>query len=727
MGVLAIALIFCAMASMFIEPASLKSALTYTTIVHTTKTLIYSRGTTVVRSEERRGYAGTFHFVTTITSTYRWTETKWYYTEVPDEHTTTTKISPTRTPTTGPVPNGLIVRVEADRSGYAVGDVLVGAIWVTDSYGNPIPGSLVGITYVKDGRIFGDDSAITDTNGRVFMGWQWKEEHIGDWEIIASASKEGYASARGSARLSVQPRSPLTVSIKTDRVRYEQGEAVTVSGEVRYKNEPTPPKDRTIAIEVLQVPNRQYARPTFKWHTDERGRYSVMPFAGWEIGEYTIRAVCDFDTGKGVISAKSEPWSFYVEAAAPVRDMRAQFKEILKLYQDPSFGVPEGPLRRAIVRKDELFKPPRIVEWGLIPEGMYGAYTNLLHLTARDPKIKDLLGPYTCGGYQAQTLRFMDRLRFHEDPEVRKLLKGLDYGPIARGFLPLGAHYAVVLYPIGTDWKWTPEYAGQFARVFDPWPTQKPEAYYVEEFERPWGFARESGFHKSDPNNLWSGYPLTGGAVYVNYEVLGNRPAPPQERPSAAVVVDCPVDVLITDSEGRRLGKMSDDVFMQEFPAFIYRNMEGGEAASWYLELPKGAFALEITGRSAGKFNLLIGGEAVGDQILKYGGQEITKGGTARITIGAGDRSPPLSLPDGRKANPESFKEPESAFDMGALIFAAPLIAGAALLLRRSYAKRGSGVAAPKAHRSAKPGEHTEGAPWGCRGPRGLRPSPIRG
>ncbi|MEM2964392.1 MAG: zinc-ribbon domain-containing protein [Candidatus Bathyarchaeia archaeon] len=699
MTALTFALIFYAMASMIIEPVRLRYTLTYTKVIHTTQKEVYTCSTTVVHKEESRGYYGTFHVCTTITSTYCWTETKWYETWVPGELTET---APPPASTVA-VPEELIVHLITDKSEYIVGDHLNGEIWVTDEYANSVEGAQVGITYVFNGRIFGDESAVTDINGEVSLRWQWTQEHVGNWEIIVSASKEGYASASDKIKVSVYstepvPKEQLTITIQTDRRIYEQGEAVTVSGQVRYNNKLTPPKDRKVIIEVLQVPNRKYTQPynMFDWHTDESGHYSVMPFAGWEIGEYVIRAKCSLDAEKEKITAESEPWSFYVEKATLVKDMRDQVRKITELYQDPDLGVPEGPLRRAIIRKDELYKPPKIVEWGLIPESSYGSYTNLLHLTTRDPKIKELLGPYTCGGCQAQTLKFMDHIRFHKDPEVRRLMKGLDYGPISRGFpspLIIGSHHAVVLYPISTDWRWPPEYAGQFAKVFDPWPTQKPEVYYVEQFERPYGLSRVSELYQSmyDSNNLFSGYPLTGGAIYVNYEVVGKRSTPPREEASNAVLVDCPVDILITDSEGKRAGMLPDGILMQEFPAYIYQGVENEEITSWYFELPKGTYTIEIIGRSAGTFKLLIGGEAVGNQILKYGEQEILEGGTAKVTIGASDKSPPLSLPNGKTVNPGSFKEPEPktfSIKLGALIIAVLLIIVVSFLVKRSHLKQ---------------------------------------
>ncbi|MBO3755160.1 MAG: hypothetical protein FGF53_09870, partial [Candidatus Brockarchaeota archaeon] len=407
-NVLTVVLLFYAIASITVQQVHLPYTLTYSTVVHTTQKEVYSTSTTYI---DTPGWRYTAHIVTTITSTYCWTETIWYETWMSGDQ----RVETTLSTSTQPVPKELIVHLTTDKSEYIVGDYLGGELWVTDEYANSVEEAQVEITYVFNGRIFSDESAVTDINGEISLRWQWTQEHVGNWEIIVSASKEGYTSASDKVKVSVYstesvPKEQLTIIIQTDQRIYEQGEAVTVSGQVLYNNKLTPPKDRKVIIEV-QVPNRK----------------------------------C-FDTEKGKITAESEPWSFYVEKATLVKDMRDQVRKITELYQDPDFGIPEGPLRRIIVKKDEFFKPPKLVEWGSIPESAYGAYTNLLHLTTRDPKIKELLGPYTCGGCQAQTLKFMDHIRFHKDPEVRRLMKGLDYGPISRGFpspFIIGSHHAV--------------------------------------------------------------------------------------------------------------------------------------------------------------------------------------------------------------------------------------------------------------------------------------------
>ena|GEM_PF-1781498 len=91
-------LLYVAASSLVIETIHLPSTLTYTTVVHTTQTVIYTRSTTVIYKEESRGYYGTFHIATTITSPYVWTETIWYTTDISSEHTEmSTEILPTYT------------------------------------------------------------------------------------------------------------------------------------------------------------------------------------------------------------------------------------------------------------------------------------------------------------------------------------------------------------------------------------------------------------------------------------------------------------------------------------------------------------------------------------------------------------------------------------------------------------------------------------------------------
>jgi len=75
---------------------------------------------------------------------------------------------------------------------------------------------------------------------------------------------------------------------------------------------------------------------------------------------------------------------------------------------------------------------------GLVLTGYYaGAVNN--SLSYNDPQYN----PFTCGGYQVQTLHFLDDLRLNY-PEMNWLLNGLDYGPVKQLG---GAHLAACIWP----------------------------------------------------------------------------------------------------------------------------------------------------------------------------------------------------------------------------------------------------------------------------------------
>ncbi|MCX6660529.1 MAG: zinc ribbon domain-containing protein [Candidatus Bathyarchaeota archaeon] len=443
------------------------------------------------------------------------------------------------------------------------------------------------------------------------------------------------------------PTGELVVSIETDATSYEQGEAVNVTGEVLYNTKPTPPADNLVAIKV-KVPGSELQR-LFSVKTDNSGRFGpVLPFTGHKIGKYTLIAECSLKTESGEkVLAKSE-YSFEVKKAIIDEDaIPNQLRKLTELFKK---SIPEGPVRTSGLGKTLG-----------VPESLYGSIHNVfLYKTKTDPT-----GDFACRGYQEQTLVFMDSIRFNKDPEVRKLLKGLDYGPVCRGMVIINAHHSVVVYPIGTDWKSNEGPPVLWPKVFDPWPEQRPKVYTVAEFCGGAGFPRiDDGYYYVDEAKPWSCYPLTGGEVYANFEVV--KAARPQYlRPNTetllrtkfSAAIRCPVDVLLTDSQGKRLGMLPNGSFVWEFPAFIYRASEGNRTLGWYFELPDGIYNTTITGQSTGTFDLLIKDDAEAGRYFDYGNQSITTDAQAKITIGM-ERTESLTLPGGEKVTPKEIPIP---------------------------------------------------------------------
>lgn len=294
---------------------------------------------------------------------------------------------------------------------------------------------------------------------------------------------------------------------------YEQGEAVTITGQILIDGKPAR-SDPAKALEVVvKVPgDAREAIFDVRKKLDSAGRFSIMPLAGWNIGSYEVRlrgTVLRADKDEQ-LKVTSDVTRFNVKTAELVTDMRAggRLDEMIRLFKAT---IPRGPVH---------FAPPELSLKDLesIAEPLYGAYHNIaLDGTKADPE-----GHFACGGYRDQTLAFMDGLRFDPSPQKRALLKGLDHGPIARGTIwMLTFHVAVVLYPIGTDWSsfYPPPFTGQFPVVFDPWPKQRPDVYSVTEFTAGWGFVRvDRSAWTNEADSILTGYPMTGGSIYASPE-----------------------------------------------------------------------------------------------------------------------------------------------------------------------------------------------------------------
>jgi len=468
---------------------------------------------------------------------------------------------------------------------------------------------------------------------------------------------------------------------------YEQGEAVAITGQVLFDGKPLAASGITeYAIKIhVQVPGTETTGLVdVKGTTNvyESGQYSIMPFAGWNIGEYRLRIVVTYRDQVQSTSAESAT-TFQVVKAAKVTDMKPQLEKIEVLYKQK---IPLGPPRTldpdmqfwihgrgAEQRRYSLSYYLSFYTGG--SEWNYGSFNNdiLIPLSIGAvgmgtygrafPPDKNPM-EFMCAAYQEKVLIFLNSIRFNPDPSVRALLRGLDYGPIQRG-LEAGvfSHHAVVIYPIGTSWDsdWNDR------RVLDPWPKQKPEITNLYEF-RWWGPPLSGPLRvRPDSEFAYGGYtkeliarssiPLTGAPIYANWEMIEKGKTPPAPPPTS-LSANCHVDVVITDSQGKRVGMLPDGTFVQEFPAFAYRGREGDEVSGWYFELPSGSYDVVIAGQLTETFLLVVSGEAAGGEILDYGSQAITEDAQATISLKAGENRPLLSLPDGTTVSPQVLSLP---------------------------------------------------------------------
>ncbi|MCD6359760.1 MAG: hypothetical protein J7M38_02775, partial [Armatimonadetes bacterium] len=244
-------------------------------------------------------------------------------------------------------------------------------------------------------------------------------------------------------------------------------------------------------------------------------------------------------------------------AGAPVTqepDFNQAMQKILPRYQ----ALGEGP--------ESMSLPTYVVSPGFL-NNVYSVFN-------------DTNDEYVCGGWQGKVLDMLDAMR-QGTPEERALFQNLDYGPIQAYY---GGHQAVVVYPKGTDWR-------QTGTVLDPWPNQRPETFTIQDWEKRFWFG-------VGPSSVWENqYPLTGGSNYPTKHLritkkhmpILRRCTPEQRRQyqalptqaerdafiealpdslkkSTAVAVHSPVQMLVVDGMGRRVGWESPTSFVYEIP-----------------------------------------------------------------------------------------------------------------------------------------------------------------
>ncbi len=264
--------------------------------------------------------------------------------------------------------------------------------------------------------------------------------------------------------------------------------------------------------------------------------------------------------------------------------------------------------------------------------------------------INNLRGGYwVCGEYQDYVLKWLDSIR--TDPEQKRLLEGLDYGPIEMYW---GGHQAVVIYRRGTDWRKT-------GIVLDPWLYQRPEYWQIEDWAKRFHTLGGPG-----ASSTYGGmYPhLHGGEP--DYE---SGPAGPPIRPKhkKRAVVRSPVDVLIVGEGGQRIGRLPDGTFVNEMPGadFVTHSLPDGTLA-WYFGLLEGRHEMTLTGTGSGYMHLLTSSEE--GVIQNYGSQPINPGEQAAITLDPANPLAPLRLPSGEEVIPTTeeleFEEaPEEPYE----------------------------------------------------------------
>lgn len=231
-----------------------------------------------------------------------------------------------------------------------------------------------------------------------------------------------------------------------------------------------------------------------------------------------------------------------------------------------------------------------------IPRGITDSGNKNNLLTLWDNRYKE----YVCGGYQAKILQLLNEIKFNPDPCVRALLDDWDYGPIEALW---GGHQAVVIYPRGSTWTET-------GLVLDPWITQSPQVYPIEEWSIQFSGSSQHGVRGSRDYENQPRYPTVGGSYtppgdlkLTPEENAFIRTLPPEKREwlkkmseisrkawlgqmlrsqkqNATLSVNSPLDIYLMDEAGRVAGFMQG-VLVDDLPQVYFRRFKRVDGEYW--------------------------------------------------------------------------------------------------------------------------------------------------
>ena len=273
----------------------------------------------------------------------------------------------------------------------------------------------------------------------------------------------------------------------------------------------------------------------------------------------------------------------------PVGSFSNSQKKVLKKF----FKLPTGPMMNVNIKG---YKLPS------------GSLNNIYSV------FNDKYDDYVCGAWQGKVLEMLDGMRVGAD---KKLFDNLDYGPIQAYW---GMHQAVVIYPKGTDWRKT-------GTVLDPWVNQHPETFTIKEWNKRFkvGVGPSGVYQGAYPLNGGKGYPAKHLSIPSKHMKLLKRCSKKQREQymklktktarqqfidklpsglnqSTAVVVHCPVKMLLEDDRGRRVGWLNN-TFLHEIPG-VDMDMfpEADGSSGLMLMLPLADYKVTIEGNQSGAF-----------------------------------------------------------------------------------------------------------------------------
>jgi len=329
----------------------------------------------------------------------------------------------------------------------------------------------------------------------------------------------------------------------------------------------------------------------------------------------------------------------------------------------------------------------------LVGPGWCGATTNL---RCQCDKYSEYCR-FTCEAMQYKVLWFLNDLK-----RAGKLTCWEYDAVYGSWFLPyVTEHNAVVIWKKGKDWK-------KDGTILDPHGKQKPHWDSPGTWIFPW--------HRMNADIL---------GVYTGRQTPWNpkgekRPTRFEPNDLVGLAMFCPVDVLVVNSMGQRLGVLPNGEPVSEFEAIdSYFWMDEKGDKQWFFALPQDAYDVKIRGTGSGNFHLLT--SPSGEEIHDYGDNPIAAGEQATLTMNPeGDE---LTLADGSKPMfeviPLESERLALPFPAHLLLFATGGVAGLAafalliflLVTRRRPAPAAPPVTQPEELVSRRPPGRPEGPP----------------
>jgi hypothetical protein len=263
-----------------------------------------------------------------------------------------------------------------------------------------------------------------------------------------------------------------------------------------------------------------------------------------------------------------------------------------------------------------------------------------------------------CGGYQGKVLELFNSLR--SNPATAAYFANLDYGPVKTTF---GGHHAVVLYDKGTDFQTTGD-------VLDPWPHQ------IAEVQTYSAWNSELSHAHSGPDTQYPGeYPITGGSSYPSAGsrvLIPSAPFRPLDPPTdnstytLQVIVDGPVQALVTDPDGRQIGELADGSPAFQTPlSLLYQLSDtSGGPLTYFILTDLSTYRLKMTGKGTGTATVMI---SLGDpnhsdaSYLEYQNIGVTSGAAISFPISFATFGQSMKTPSG-SIKPVRFPPPGLTF-----------------------------------------------------------------